>query len=149
MASPLRKEQLSATPRLAAFLWAYFMTRPSISTNVAESAPRLIASSPSAPVPENKSSTSASISDSRLSNRLNIASRVLSVDGLVVFPSGADNCRRRRKPPMMRMLGLGIWWSQRLFTRPMPAPLRGRFRCMVRRPRNQIPKTGCLRQDRR
>ena len=72
------------------------------STNVAEAAPRDTASSPSAPEPANRSSTSAPSRQPWLCSELKTASRTLLVVGRTSMPSGVLNRRPRASPAMIR-----------------------------------------------
>ena len=76
------------------------------STKIVLSAPRLIASIPSAPLPQNKSKTVTFIKfifDERI---LKSVSLILSVVGLTAFPSGANNFRPLNFPLITRTFHL-------------------------------------------
>jgi len=74
--------------------------RRSFSTKVTCAAPRERASSPSAPLPANKSSTRAA--SMRGCSQLNRVSRTRSGVGRISTPAGNCNRRPRCRPPMMR-----------------------------------------------
>ena len=67
------------------------ITARSRSTKVAFEAPLDRASMPNAPLPANRSRTTASSTASRLASMENMASRTRSLVGRVVRPSGARN----------------------------------------------------------
>src|ERR687892_163384 len=75
------------------------------STNVACSAPRDKASTPSAPLPANRSSTRAPSTAPRLHRALKIASRTRSDVGRVRPPGGATSVRPLALPPRTRRRG--------------------------------------------
>ncbi len=77
----------------------------SISTNVAQAAPRESASSPSVPAPANRSSTRTPRMLSPM--MLKRASRTIEVVGRVVFPGGVFSARPRWIPAVIRVAAPG------------------------------------------
>jgi hypothetical protein len=74
------------------------------STKVTWAAPRDRASTPSAPLPANRSTTRAPTTAARLPRALNTASRTRSVVGRVRAPGGATSVRPRAVPATTRIV---------------------------------------------
>ena len=94
------------------------------------------ASTPSAPLPANGSTTSASSSTPRLCNALNTASRTRSVVGRVARPAGATRCTRAPCRPRHASVETPGQPSHRPTTAPTGTRRRcpHRSRCLDRRP---------------
>src|SRR5690349_8285345 len=125
-------------PRLSAFSRISAAVRALASTKVQRTAPRLRASSPSAPEPAYRSSTTAPWRSIRFSTMLKRAPRTFSAVGRVASPLGVAMRRPPNSPPIIRSMGSSAWPPQ---ADASPWPLRrgGCYHRPVSRPTTPPP----------
>ena len=119
------KNITSETPSFSAFRRITAAASGSVSTKVADAAPRDSASNPSAPLPANKSATrKPSNVPRRLASIENKVSRTRSVVGRVSSPRGASIVRPRHLPAMILISGTCGTSRARIgrLRRHLPAP---------------------------